>query len=183
MNNEIKLWNKLLSESPKGSVLMGGAVVDCMMNKKPKDYDIFYSYKLPAFVPSPNWKMTGIDFNDPVWVAEHAAWYQQGIDADGNNPIMSVTEYKVDDKYLVQLIGVKYADPREHMKNFDHSLTLGRYDHHGLFIHRKCIDADLTKTIKYINKNKDPVAVARSFTRAARKAIKYGGDWKYEGFL
>ncbi len=41
-----QLWSQLLSEAPTGSVLMGGAVVDALLELEPKDYDIFHPYKL-----------------------------------------------------------------------------------------------------------------------------------------
>lgn len=183
MNNSWKLWNKLLGESPKGAVLMGGAVVDWACGHKPKDFDIFYTYK-PGLLDNlpPNWKMTKADFNDPAWVAQHDAWYQQGIDANGENPILSVIEYMVDGQHLVQLIGVKYPDPKTHFLNFDHSLTLGCYSKNGLFVHREVYKSLENHQVRYVSKNKTLEARARSLLRAQRKTQRYGNQWSFIGF-
>jgi hypothetical protein len=182
-----KLWNKLLAQSPKGSILMGGAVVDSLWSKTPKDYDIFYSYKPAAAldweVPE-NWKLTEADYNNPEWVAQHQAEYAQGIDENGHNPISSVLEYLVDDEHLVQLVGVNYDKPVKHFKNFDHSFTLGWYNKTGLFIHKEVFRAQQSHTVRYVSKNKDPNAVSKSLDRAIAKVNKYEPweFWDFEGF-
>lgn len=181
--NSPEIWDYLLAQSPKDSALMGGAVIDYWFGKDPKDFDIFYSYKPgQEIVIPPNWKMTDADFNDPVWIAKHDAWYLQGVDANNNNPISSVVEYLVDGTYLVQLIGVGYFNPAEHLKNFDHSLTLGRYTKHGMFIHRKTLQTVDDHVIEYVSKNQNEESKNRSFIRAQNKAIRYGGHWEFKGF-
>lgn len=182
--NDQKLWSSLLKQSPKDSILMGGAIVDCIAGVKPKDYDIFYPYKFPNKWDKPNnWKLTDADFNDPEWVKEHDAWYAQGEDAAGQQTIASVIEYLVDGQHTVQLIGVWYDDAREHLKNFDHSLTLGYYsDSRGLFVHPKVFKSFDDHIITYVNKNQKQEQKDRSFIRALKKADKYGGEWIYSGF-
>lgn len=187
MNNGPKLWNKLLAEAPtKEPVLMGGAVIDYEFGYKVNDYDIFFSY-IPAilFNLPPNWKMTDADFNDPVWLAEHEAHYLQGIEGNGDHPISSVHEYLVDGEYKVQLIGVKYADPAEHFKNFDHSLTLGRYTKNGMFVHRKAFDSVENQVVEYVSNNHSIAAVTRSINRVYKKLDRWGlghGPWDLKNF-
>ncbi len=180
--NGPKLWSKLLAEAPKDSVLMGGAVIDYMVDMEAKDYDIFHVYKPQPMIVPPNWELTDVNFNDEAWVAQHQKEYLQGIDGNGNYPIGSVNEYIVDGEHKVQLIGVMYVDANQHFKNFDHSLTLGRYTKRGMFIHQKVFESFQTETITYVSKNPGPVQKVRSLERAKRKALKYGGEWTYKGF-
>lgn len=181
MQNDYNLWDKLLSEAPKRSVLMGGAPIDALVGLEPKDYDIFHEYRVGEPNVPNNWKMTNINFNDPVWVAEHNEHYLQG-DNGAHKVIGSVYEYMVDGKYKVQLIGVYYKNPAEHLKNFDHSLTLARYTKRGLFIHRKVFETLDTRIIEYVGKNKSAEAKEKSLKRAMLKALKFGGGWDFKNF-
>jgi len=178
--NGPKFWQKLLDGSPKGAVLMGGAIVDYVVGVEPKDYDIFYTYKPGLIVPK-DWQLEDVDFNDADWLAKHNEEYLQGIDQNGNKPISSVIEYLVDGQ-RVQMVGVNYANPRKHFLNFDHSLTLAYFSDRGLFVHRKVLESTDSRTITYVSRNKDPKARAKSLARAQKKAARYGGDWKFEGF-
>lgn len=181
MKNSPELWADLLAQSPPGSVLMGGAIVDYIQDVIPNDYDIFHTYKpQPMFVPK-NWKLTDQDFNNPDWVDVHEEQYLQGVDDHGNHPVGSINEYLVDDKYKVQLIGVQYADPKFHFRNFDHSLTLARFSKNGLWVNNKVFESINMQMIEYVSKNKNPAAVARSRARAQNKADKYG--WKHPIFV
>lgn len=184
MNSPI-LWERLLGDAPKGSVLMGGAVVDYIAGHEAKDYDIFYSYKpgLQPVLPE-KWVLSEAQFNDPEWVAQHHEQYLQGVDANGNSPISTVYEYIVAGLHKVQLIGVNYDNPLDHLKNFDHSLTLGWYTKNGMSVHRKVFESLHTKVIRYVSKNLDKKAVSKSYARALNKAHKYGPDagWLYGGF-
>lgn len=187
MNNSPKLWMKLLAESPKGSVLMGGAVVDYAMFKQPKDYDIWCTYNpMNPWIPPANWTLTNMDFNNPEWVKEHEEQYLQGVAADGLKPIAAVNEYLVDNEHLVQIIAVHYANPADHFQNFDHSFTLGRFTKSGMFIHRKVFEARDSGIIEYVSKNKHPEAMFKSLKRAHAKANKYDHwghhEWKFKGF-
>lgn len=185
MNNGPKLWNKLLNESPAGSVLMGGAIIDWHLGHRAKDYDIFHTYKIGEPKIPPNWKMT-VNFNDPGWAEAHQNEYLQGVDDNNNNTIGSIYEYLVDGVHKVQLIGVNYDKPEMHFKNFDHSLTLGRYTKNGLFIHRKVFDSIHNHVVQYVSKNHDPKAIERSFNRAKAKTKRYSGghegNWQFKGF-
>jgi hypothetical protein len=182
MANGPKLWKKLLSESPKGSVLMGGAVVDYAADVEPKDYDIFYKYVFgPPNVPE-NWFPVVHDLGNDEGQAEHAFDYAQGADEHGNNPIGAVYNYIVDNTYKVQLVGVLYEDPKQHFRNFDHSLTLGYFSQRGLFVHRKVFESFDKKIVEYVGKDKSPQARAKSLFRAHAKTVRYGGDWNYLGF-
>lgn len=188
MHNGPKLWNKLLSEAPEGSVLMGGAVVDWHLGHEAKDYDIFHTYKVgePVNLP-PNWKMTEAQFNDEAWAEAHQQQYLQGIDENGGHPIGSVYEYMIDNHFIVQLIGVNYEDPKTHFKNFDHSLTLGRYTKTGLFIHKKVFDSIHNHVVEYVSKNHELESVQRSLARAKSKVKKYtadhGNNWAFKNFI
>lgn len=189
MNNGPKLWNKLLAESPAGSVLMGGAIIDWHLGHEAKDYDIFHTYKvgLPFNGAAPiGWKLTDANFNNEDWAAQHQNEYLQGVNENNNHIIGSVYEYLVDGKHKVQLIGVHYPDPKTHFMNFDHSLTLGRYSKTGLFIHKKVFDTIHSRVVQYVSKNHDPEAVERSFNRAKAKTKKYSGghegNWGFNGF-
>lgn len=186
MNNGPKLWNKLLLEAPPTSLLMGGAVIDWHLGHEAKDYDIFHTYKPGEPVVPHTWEMK-VDFNDEAWLEQHQNEYLQGIDADNNNPIGSIYEYLVDGEHKVQLIGVNYLNPAFHMKNFDHSLTLGRYTKAGLFIHKKVFDSIHSHVVQYVSKNNDPKAVLRSYNRAKAKTKKYSGghdgNWDFKGFI
>lgn len=182
MNNGTKLWDHLLAEAPAGAILMGGAVVDYAADQEPKDFDIFHTYKVGLPDVPENWVMTDANFNDPVWAEAHKQEYLQGVEANGAEPIGSVYEYIVDGQYKVQLIGVQYDNPREHFKNFDHSLTLAWYGKPGLFVSRKVFRTFDDDTIRYVGKNKSPKAVMRSLIRAEAKAARYGGEWKFAGF-
>ena len=94
MNNSPALWEKLLKQAPKGSVLMGGAIVDYLIGIPVNDYDIFYTYKPgQGFVLPVTWVMSEAYFNDPAWIKEHEEMYMQGVDENGTQPISSVTEY------------------------------------------------------------------------------------------
>lgn len=185
MVNEPKLWDKLLAESPKGSVLMGGAVIDYMFATHVNDYDIFYSYQPGVDLNIPaNWTMTEVKFNDPEWIKAHEEAYLQGVDENGANPISTVYEYLVDGEHKVQLIGVNYDNPLKHMRNFDHSLTLGSYTKNGMTIHRKVFESIDNHTVTYVSKNHDLHAVTRSLERAQKKTLKMPfGDWQYVGFF
>jgi len=179
MNNGPKLWADLIKQAPKGSVLMGGAVVDYLMGVIPKDYDIFHTYKegMPKNLP-PWWK-----YLEVVDEEAHGEEYFEGQNPDGNHSIGSIYNYLVSHKYRVQLIGVFYDDPKEHFKNFDHSLTLGRYTQNGLFIHDKVFRSIEGEYIEYVSKNKSAKAIARSMDRAKAKAQKYGFvDPSYKNF-
>lgn len=176
------LWNKLLKEAPKDSVLMGGAIIDDLFGVAPKDYDIFHEYKVGEPVVPANWKMTEVDWNKPEWVEAHQADYLQGEDGQGNKKIGNVYEYIVDGEHKVQLIGVMYKNPSDHFKNFDHTLTLGRFGPKGLFIHRMVFLAKQYKVVSYVHKNLNPEVRERSFKRAQKKVARYGGDWAYFGF-
>jgi len=172
MANGPKLWMKLISEAPKNSVLMGGAVVDYAysVHLQPKDYDIFYTYQVGLPVLPPNWVKLDQDNQNE---------YEQG----NGNHIGSVYDYLVDGVYRIQLIGVHFIDPKQHFKSFDHSLTLGVFSNKGMFIHRKAFESVQNETIEYISKNKEPKAVAKSLARAQKKADKYG--WlnpQFKGF-
>jgi hypothetical protein len=174
MKNGPKLWADLIKQAPKGSVLMGGAIVDYLMGVTPKDYDIFHTYKAgPVKVP-PWWVPTEANFNDPVWAAQHQELYLQGQGEFGGNKIGSVYEYLVDGEYKVQLIGVNYEDPKQHFHNFDHSLTLGRYSKNGLWIHDLVFKSMEDEMVQYVSKNKFPKAVERSLIRAQKKTDRYG---------
>lgn len=184
--NSPKLWDELLSHVPKGSALMGGAIVDYLLGLPVHDYDIFYSYHHgQGFILPGNWVMTAADFNDPAWIKEHEEMYLQGVDEFGNNPISSVIEYLVADEHKVQLIGVNYDNPMKHMKNFDHSLTLASYNGRGMFVSSKVFKSYEKHTIEYVNKNLEAKAVARSFLRAKKKIAKIPADghaWELKGF-
>lgn len=186
MNNGPKLWNKLLDEAPKGSLLMGGAVIDWHLGHEAKDYDIFHTYKIGEPNIPGNWSLIQ-NYQEPNWADAHENEYLQGNDEHNNNPISSVYEYIVDGIHKVQLIGVNYDDPSVHFKNFDHSLTLGKYSKTGLFIHKKVFDSIHSHVVEYVSKNKTAKAVARSFLRARTKTKKYSGgqdgNWAYKGFV
>lgn len=183
--NSPKLWDKLLQQVPKGSALMGGAVIDYFLNLPVNDYDIFYTYKFGQNMIFPgNWKLTEADFNDEVWIKEHEEAYLQGIDEFGNHPILSVLEYLVDGEHKVQLIGVNYDNPLKHMKNFDHSLTLASYNSKGMFISKKAFDSIDNQIIQYVSKNYEIKAVTKSIIRAKKKIAKMlnGPAWELKGF-
>jgi hypothetical protein len=186
MNNSPALWDKLLKQVPKGSALMGGAVVDYLIGAPVNDYDIFYAYHPgEGWLFPGNWVMTKANFNDPVWIKEHEEMYLQGIDEFGNHPISSVIEYLVDGEHKVQMIGVNYDNPIKHLKNFDHSLTLASYDAKGMFVHKKVFQSYESKVIEYVSKNLEQGAVVKSLARAHKKAAKFGieHDWQYKGFI
>ncbi len=181
--NGFKLWEKILDGSPKGSVIMGGAIVDSAVGIEPKDIDVFYSY-VPGSAPlvPADWTPTDANFNDPAWMKEHEQQYLQGVGGNGNNPISSVVEYLVDG-HRVQMIGVNYHDPRTHFLNFDHSLTLAHFSKRGYFIHRKVFESFDTDTVTYVSKNKAADAKAKSLVRAKNKIARYGGNnWNFIGF-
>lgn len=182
LNHSTKLWDKLLDEAPKNSILMGGAIIDEGCGINPKDYDIFHTYKVGEPEVPPNWKMTEVDWNKPEWVEQHLVDYAQGVGPDGKKVIGSVYEYLVDDLYVVQLIGVMYENPAKHFKNFDHSLTLGRYSSKGLFLHKKVFDSINTRTIEYVGHDKSIEAKTKSLKRAELKAQRYKGYWDFIGF-
>jgi hypothetical protein len=186
MNNSPALWDKLLKQVPKGSALMGGAVVDYLLGLPVNDYDIFYTYKPgQGHIFPGNWQMSEAYFNDPVWIKQHEEMYMQGVDEFGNHPISSVVEYLVDGEHKVQMIGVNYLDPLKHLKNFDHSLTLASYDAKGMFVHKKVFQSYESKIIEYVSKNLAADAVQKSLMRAHKKAAKIGieHDWQYKGFI
>lgn len=186
MQNGPKLWAKLLDESPKGSVLMGGACIDWMLGHEAKDYDIFHTYKVGEpfnGAPPIGWKKTDVHFNDPVWAKAHQELYLQGGVEGHANPIGSVYEFMVDGEHKVQLIGVHYENPAQHMKNFDHTLTLARWSKNGMFTHRKAYETFDTHIIEYVSKDKSAEARSRSIWRAMNKIEKYGDDdWELVGF-
>lgn len=172
MNNP-ELWRQLLQQAPKGSVLMGGAVVDFMCGIQPKDYDIFYRYHPGMPEVSVNWMFVEMDYNDPVQLKQHNADYQQ-LNNGQPNPIGAVYNYKVpsvEGVLDVQMIGVQYQDPKDHFQNFDHTLTLGSYSETGMFVHEKVFESLATKTITYIGKD-NPKAKMRSRNRALEKASR-----------
>ena len=180
--NGPKLWQKLLDSAPKGAIIMGGAVVDYVLDVEPKDFDIFFTDRPGALAVIPaGWQLTEQDFNNPVWRAEHHEQYLQGVDGDGNMPIVTINEYLVDVR-LVQMIGVHYPNPRQHFRNFDHSMTLAYFSEKGLFVSRKVFESIATKTITYVSTNQDPIAKAKSLARAKKKAARYGGNWSFIGF-
>lgn len=182
MMHDTGVWLDLLSQAPKGSILMGGAVIDFIAGYQPKDFDIFHSYELGEPIVPDNWVKTAVDYNDPVWIVQHNKDYMQGLGEQGQKVIGSVYEYLVDEIYLVQLIGVNYADPNEHFKNFDHSLTLGRFNKSGMFVHKKVFESLENNTIQYVSKNKSQAARHRSRDRALAKTNRYGGNWTLKGF-
>ena len=59
MMNSPQLWDKLLQAAPKGSALMGGAIIDYLLGIPVKDYDIFYTYHpgIGHITPN-NWELT-----------------------------------------------------------------------------------------------------------------------------
>jgi hypothetical protein len=178
-----ELWSQLLSEAPKGSVIMGGAIVDWVAGIQPKDIDIFHTYQVGTPDVPAHWQYIEMDWNDPVKKAAHEQEYQ--LDAEGkHNSIGSVYEYKVNG-YTVQMIGVHYDDPREQFKKFDHSLTLGSFSDNGLFIHTDVFSSLQDKTVHYYGKVGDNRA-ARSFSRALKKInrIDHGNmnAWAFKGF-
>jgi hypothetical protein len=186
MNNCPALWDDLLKQVPKGSALMGGAIIDYLLGIPVNDYDIFYSYKPgQGFILPGNWVPTMANFNDPVWIEQHEAQYKQGIDEFGNHPISVVYEYMVDGIHKVQLIGVNYDNPLKHLKNFDHSLTLASYDAKGMFVHKKVFESKDNHIITYVSKNKEAKAVMKSMARAQKKIGKMpfdGHAWELQGF-
>lgn len=186
MNNSPALWDKLLAQAPKGSVLMGGAVVDFLLNLPVNDFDIFYTYHPGmGFVLPGNWVPTEANFNDPVWAEQHQEMYLQGVGEGGLNPISVVYEYMVDGVHKVQMIGVNYDKPIKHMANFDHSLTLASYDAKGLFVSKKVFQSYDSKVIEYVSKNKEHKAVVKSMGRAQKKIQKMPDgvfEWKFKGF-
>lgn len=177
MKNGPKLWTKLLNEAPKGSVLMGGAVVDFNYGHEAIDYDIFHEYKVGMPIVPVNWKFIEGNYNEE---------YKQGLKADGNHAIGSVYNYIVDGEHTVQLVGVHYHDPIHHFYNFDHSLTLGRFTKSGMFIHAEVFRAMQTHEVRYLSKNKNPEAIAKSLARARKKTTRYSGGheghWTFKGF-
>lgn len=190
MNNP-KVWDQLLAGSPEGSVLMGGAVVDYIASMymvgetQPKDYDIFHRYTPGMPDVSPAWEYIEMDYNNPHMLAKHDADY---LDHEGQIGSVYNFDVLVDDgfeygKVRVQMIGVNYADPRDHFPNFDHSLTLGSYSDNGLFVHSKVFESLRNKTIEYVSKL--PYK-PKSWTRAAHKALRYDAmnfaKWKYINF-
>lgn len=184
--NSPALWDKLLQYVPKGSALMGGAIIDYLLGIPVNDYDIFYSYHPgQGFILPGNWVPTKAEFNNPVWVKEHENQYAQGVDEFGNHPISVVYEYLVDGEHKVQLIGVNYDKPIKHMKNFDHSLTLASYDAKGMFVHKKVFESKDNHIITYVNKNMEANAVIKSIGRAQKKIAKMpfdGHAWELQGF-
>lgn len=184
--NSPALWDKFLQYVPKGSALMGGAIIDYLLGIPVNDYDIFYPYKPgQGFILPGGWVMTEANFNDPVWIKEHEEMYLQGIDEFGNHPISSVIEYVVDGEHKVQLIGVNYDKAVKHLKNFDHSLTLASYDSKGMFVHKKVFESKDNHVIEYVNKNHEAKAVMKSMVRAQKKIAKMpfdGHAWELTGF-
>lgn len=184
--NKPALWDELLSHAPKGSALMGGAIVDYLLGLPVHDYDVFYPYQPgPGLILPVNWVLTEADFNDPVFIKEHEEMYLQGIDEFGNHPISIVQEYLVAGEHKVQMIGVNYDNPIKHMKNFDHSLTLASYNSKGMFVSSKVFKSYANHTIEYVSKNLEAKAVARSFIRAKKKIAKIpddGNAWELKGF-
>lgn len=186
MNNSPELWDKLIKAAPKGSVLMGGAIIDYLLGIAVNDYDIFYPYKPgQGFIVPITWKLTEADFNDPIWIKEHEEAYLQGVDENGFNPIATVYEYLVEGEHKVQLIGVHYEKAITHLKNFDHSLTLASYDSKGMFVHKKVFESKFKQTITYVSKNTDANAVLKSMLRAEKKLARLhnGADWELKGFV
>ena len=192
MVNSPALWDKLLKHAPKGSALMGGAVVDYLLGIPVNDYDIFYTYKPGlGFILPDSWVPTEADFNDPVWAEQHQEQYMQGVGDNGHNPISIVHEYMVDGEHKVQMIGVNYQNPIKHMNNFDHSLTLASYTTKGLFVSKKVFQSYDSKTIEYVSGNKTAAAINKSIARAQKKVQRLAvaqGDpglvaWEYKGFI
>lgn len=184
--NKPALWDKLLKVAPKGSALMGGAIVDYLLGLQVNDYDIFYTYYpgMGMLLPA-DWVMTPVNFNDPAWMKEHEEMYLQGVDEFGNNPISSVIEYMVAGEHKVQLIGVNYDNPIKHLKNFDHSLTLASYNSKGMFVSKKVFESHDSHVIEYVNKNHEAKAVEKSILRAKKKIAKMefdGHAWELKGF-
>jgi len=185
MANGQKLWTELLKGAPKGSVLMGGAIVDLLADIEPKDYDIFCTYA-PGYqnnIPK-TWKRNPVNFEELLKKEEYLAGEQEG---GGLNPIIEVTNFTVDGAYLVQLIALAYENPVEHFKNFDHSLTLGRWTDKGLFIHKKVFESLNNDTVWFVGKNKSAERRMKSLERAKKKVTRYVGvagalDWDFQGF-
>lgn len=176
--NSPELWLKLLNEAPKGSVLMGGAIVDFMLGIEPKDYDIFHHYQ-PGMPEVPNyWKFIEMDYNDPVKIAEHQADY--GPLGNGN-PIGSVYNYDAGG-LKVQMIGITYADPRDYFSKFDHTLTLGSFSENGLFVHSKVFESIITKTVTCTNDSRPLMSLARAQAKVARFDPSNFEFWAFEGF-
>lgn len=192
MNNGPKVWNQLLAGSPEGSVIMGGAVVDYMAsnyllgNTQPKDFDIFHTYHPGKPDVNPIWEYVPMNYNDEVQADIHK------LDYGDDNKIGSVYNYEVvvpsifggHEIVRVQMIGVHYEDPKEHLQNFDHSLTLGSYSENGLFVHQKVFESFMNKEVTYIRK--EPDETHKSYLRAWQKITRYDpnglNDWVFKGF-
>lgn len=187
--NGPNLWSKLLHEAPEGSAIMGGAIVDWAWSerfykvKEPKDIDIFHTYRHGMPVVPNYWKFLEMDYNDPIKKAAHDAEYLLKQDG-GHGEIGSVYDYDLGD-YHVQLIGVHYADPRQYIAKFDHSLTLGMFSKDGLCIHANVFESFKNKTVTYLGKpgdNGSTKAIVRALNKIQRLDPVNVGAWEFAGF-
>jgi hypothetical protein len=178
MNNSPMLWQEFLTYMPKGSLLAGGAVVDFVFGHLAKDFDIFVNKNAVMAELPGNWK-----YVPPVDMVAHLAEYD--IEAkDGTNPILAVEDFDVDfggTIYRVQRITLD-CDPIDHIKSFDHSLTLGVFGPSGLKVSGRVFKSMQTKTVELLN-NKRP---EKSMLRAQRKIIKLDPEgqnmWAFKGW-
>jgi len=185
MINNPQTWNTLLEKAPPGAVLMGGAVRDYLLNQEAKDYDIFhtYQYGIPEI---PGWKYI------PREVVAGEVHPDYDIVVDGQpNPIGSVYDYDVlikndgeilPKKIRVQLVGVHYADPTEHFKHFDHTLTLALYGSKGMIVDRRLFNSIHNKVVTCTNKAKPLKSLNRAISVINRIDPKKADAWIYQGF-
>lgn len=181
MINRPRNWNKLLKAAPQGSVLMGGAIRDWLVDREAKDFDIFHTYEFG--VP----QIDGWVYKENPDLEAHQAEYDIG---DPNGPIGSVYDYEVlivDDFWgprsvKVQLIGVIYDDPTKHFGSFDHTLTLGLYSKHGLYVDQRMFDSFNTKSVTCTNNSKPEKSLLRAKKAVAKISLEGAEDWNYLGF-
>lgn len=183
MTNHPTLWDSLLDKAPAGSILMGGAVRDMYVGKEAKDYDIFYPYMISVVPEIPGWKYLPRDPHDQAKIDE-----DYDIEpADGTpNPIAAVYDYDVAianlDIIRVQLIGLHYIKPKEHFKNFDHTLTLAAYTDKGLFIDKRLMQSIENNTVTLIN-NMNPEKSLQRAKKVIERIDPHGApNWTYQGF-
>lgn len=174
MNNPLT-WDLILAQSPRNSIIAGGAPRDYFFGHEAKDYDVFYRYQ-------PGLPINGVQgwnyvFRDVTnrQDYENMGGLENGIN---RNPIGCVYDYDVQipDQGVarIQMIGVHYPDPIDMLENFDHTLTLGYYTGFNLVYDKRLVN-DARSNEVHILKTQN---LARTHQRIEAFAEKIGGTWR-----
>jgi len=171
LRNEPELWDKILAQMPKDSVIAGGAIRDYLLGVEPKDIDVFCPIYFPAGnAPAEEWALVPQERSGLERINDR---YERLQEYEKFTDVVCVSRGKIEG-YTVDLVELEKMESGEALvQTFDFDITRLWYD--GKIHTTPEADAALaSKTVTLlINERKE-----RSLTRFERFNARMNGEYK-----